>query len=275
MMKLILFRFILFCFMNLCYHETSHMPVIDAFGYEKICVFSLKQITFKSEVKIETDDIVALVGKVSGNNEDIAKSDIKFLILINIIVTGLVVVLVLFIRLIISKYRLSRLRNKCFLSKHCTQNNENDSLSDKTEQSDQALVLVDQQDQKDMENSESISDTDKQYQQLFTNMQNYLLEDRNYTKCDVNGERLISTLCTNRSTLTRAVRRATNKTPMVYLNYLRLEEAKNLLINNTEYTVEVIAEKCGFNLRTFHRLFINQYRMTPTKYRKVHLPLTY
>ncbi|MBS7347933.1 MAG: AraC family transcriptional regulator [Muribaculaceae bacterium] len=42
-----------------------------------------------------------------------------------------------------------------------------------------------------------------------------------------------------------------------------------LLKAKGNYTIEAVAEECGFQSRqTFHRLFIDRYGMTPAEYRK-------
>ena len=108
-----------------------------------------------------------------------------------------------------------------------------------------------------------------QYRQLVSRLRNYVLKDRYFTKPDINRDELILALSTNRTTLSEAVRAVTNNTLMGYLNVLRLEEAKRMLDAHPELTIETIAEKCGFNLRTFHRLFNEHYHITPAKYRVI------
>ena len=54
-----------------------------------------------------------------------------------------------------------------------------------------------------------------------------------------------------------------------YINHLRLDHSVMLLKAKGNYTIEAVAEECGFQSRqTFHRLFIDRYGMTPTEYRK-------
>ena len=112
------------------------------------------------------------------------------------------------------------------------------------------------------------SNNDPQYQLLVSRLRNYVLKDQNYAKPDIDRDEFIAALSTNRTTLSEAVKTVTNKTLMEYINYLRLEEAKQMLDKHSELTIEAIAEKCGFNLRTFHRLFIDIYQVSPAKYRK-------
>ena len=275
MIKLISFRFLALCFINICCFMTSNIPGRNVLEHEKSAIFGLIKITLENN----TEDVVELLNKetksnqnLSENNQKLTENDLKILVLTNIIVSGLVIVLTLtLVRLLINKrhHFFFRLRKKDFPYRHRKPNKENDRLSSKAEQMEKRSSG------NDAENSEMPSKDNKQYQQLFSHMQDYLLQDLNFAKSNIDIERLVSIMHTNRTTLTKAVKVTTNKTPMVYVNHLRLEKTKEMLVNNPEYTVETIAEKCGFNLRTFHRLFINQYRMTPTQYRKVHTPLTY
>ena len=53
-----------------------------------------------------------------------------------------------------------------------------------------------------------------------------------------------------------------------FINFCRLEYAKDLLITSPEMTVDDIATASGFGARrTFSRLFKERYSITPTEYR--------
>ncbi|MCD7925375.1 MAG: helix-turn-helix domain-containing protein [Bacteroides sp.] len=54
-----------------------------------------------------------------------------------------------------------------------------------------------------------------------------------------------------------------------YLNKLRLYHAARLLQENPDYSVEIVARESGIPaLRSFHRLFLEEFGVTPTGYRK-------
>lgn len=56
-----------------------------------------------------------------------------------------------------------------------------------------------------------------------------------------------------------------------YINFLRLSDVTRLLLETHEPITE-IAQKCGFDtLRTFNRVFVSEYGMTPSEYRKKRL----
>lgn len=60
-----------------------------------------------------------------------------------------------------------------------------------------------------------------------------------------------------------------NKSFNTYLNELRVEKAKALLASKQNLTVEVIAERCGYNsMSTFYSAFKKIVELTPAKYRQ-------
>jgi len=57
-----------------------------------------------------------------------------------------------------------------------------------------------------------------------------------------------------------------------YINHLRLEYARRLLFSgiSEKLTIEAIALNSGFKIReTFHHLFREKYRLTPSEYAKI------
>jgi len=109
----------------------------------------------------------------------------------------------------------------------------------------------------------------KQQRQLVAHLRDFLLKDRYFANYDLDIQNLIPEMATNRTYLFEALKAVTGKTPMEYINYLRLDEAKRLL-DNSNLTIETIAFDCGFNTsRTFYNQFRERYRMTPAAYRKM------
>ena len=103
---------------------------------------------------------------------------------------------------------------------------------------------------------------------LVKRLKEYLLCDNNLTKTDITREELTDILGTNRNTLSKAVRIVTGNTLMQYIRELQLEEARRLLDNHPELTVETIAFECGFKSpATFYRHFRKHYGISPTEYR--------
>ena len=65
-----------------------------------------------------------------------------------------------------------------------------------------------------------------------------------------------------------AFKRSVGKTPIEYLNYVRLQNGKELL-KNTDNSVGEIAELCGFsNVYYFSNIFKNHIGISPNMFRK-------
>lgn len=66
---------------------------------------------------------------------------------------------------------------------------------------------------------------------------------------------------------TKVFKSITGETPIDFLNGMRLQKARNMLIYHTDNITE-IALKCGFNTSSyFSSCFLERYRMTPSAYR--------
>jgi AraC-like DNA-binding protein len=75
---------------------------------------------------------------------------------------------------------------------------------------------------------------------------------------------------TNRTYLSNYINQTLHQTFFEYVNAIRLKHATQLLVS-TNLTLEVIAERSGFNsLSTFRRCFIQTHNCSPSSYRKVH-----
>jgi AraC-like DNA-binding protein len=109
----------------------------------------------------------------------------------------------------------------------------------------------------------------KQQRLLVASFRELLLKDNYYATFDIDIQGLISKTSTNRAYFFKALKTVTGKTPMEFINNLRLDEAKRLL-DNTNLTIETIACECGFTTSsTFYRQFRDRYQITPAAYRKM------
>jgi AraC-like DNA-binding protein/cell division protein FtsB len=112
----------------------------------------------------------------------------------------------------------------------------------------------------------------RQQRRLVARFHDYLLNGRNYAKPATNLDEQITALGTNRTYFFDAIKVVTKKTPVEFINAVRLEEAKQMLESRFELNIELIAEQCGFSSRsTFYRLFRERYQINPSEYRKLAL----
>lgn len=73
----------------------------------------------------------------------------------------------------------------------------------------------------------------------------------------------------SRDYLSKIFRKATGRTVLQYINFLRCRQAAMLLASNS-HSVKEIAFFCGFNdLPHFRKLFYRQYSVTPGEYRRI------
>lgn len=99
---------------------------------------------------------------------------------------------------------------------------------------------------------------------LFQQLEEYMLKEEAYKDPNVNREYLASILGTNRQYLGAAIKEETGLTFTGYINRYRLENARKLLLENKDISIDDIIIQCGYSSRsTFHRLFKEYYGMAP------------
>ena len=95
-----------------------------------------------------------------------------------------------------------------------------------------------------------------------------VLADNNNCKQNLTIVILAKEIGTNQKYLSRYFNETCNLSFRDWLNDLRMQEAKKILLDNSNITVESIASECGFTSRThFHALFVKMFGMTPSQYR--------
>ena len=91
---------------------------------------------------------------------------------------------------------------------------------------------------------------------------------KKYCKQNLTIVILAKEIGTNQKYLSRYFNETCNLSFRDWLNDLRMQEAKKILLDNSNITVESIASECGFTSRThFHTLFVKMFGMTPSQYR--------
>ena len=132
------------------------------------------------------------------------------------------------------------------------------------------MVLLNKTEQPDTDEAMASFIGSRQQRELIARLQKYLRTDKNFIKAEINRDELVAALGTNKNILSDAIRVVTGKTLMEYIRNMQLEEARHMLENHPELTIEAIAADCGFNApNTFYRLFQKNYEISPAEYRKI------
>ena len=106
-------------------------------------------------------------------------------------------------------------------------------------------------------------------QTLVIRLREFIIKDNYFANSDLDIDKLVRGLATNRSYLFKSVKNVTGQTLFDYIHSLRLEEAKKLLDTSSEL-IDTIADMSGYNsTRTFYRLFRERYGISPAEYRKM------
>ena len=91
----------------------------------------------------------------------------------------------------------------------------------------------------------------------------------NYSDPDMNVNEIAARFYLNPAYLSNMFKRNTDMKLLDYINKVRVEEAKKLLMANRDISVEELAEKSGFkNSRTFRRTFMKFEEVAPSKFTK-------
>ena len=110
---------------------------------------------------------------------------------------------------------------------------------------------------------------------LFDRIQRCMREKEQFKIPDLTREDLARELSTNRQYLTEAIKAATGKTFLDYVNQYRLDYARQLLLADNLLPINNIIFDSGFSSSsTFYRLFKERFGMSPNEMRLVKKQLT-
>lgn len=129
------------------------------------------------------------------------------------------------------------------------------------------------------ENAEPEGDTDAELgteagderygKELYEQMEYLIISGQLYLDPTFNGEKARKLVNIPRNRFVPFIKRYTGGRFLKYLNSLRIYHAARLLQENPEYGIEAVAQESGIPaLRSFHRLFLDEFGVTPTEYRK-------
>lgn len=89
----------------------------------------------------------------------------------------------------------------------------------------------------------------------------------NYSDCDFTASKVMNLTNYNRDHFRRLFKRYTGKTPVEYLTLLRIRNAKNMLVNNSQKSIKMISLESGFSdYFYFAKVFKKHTGMTPGEY---------
>lgn len=97
------------------------------------------------------------------------------------------------------------------------------------------------------------SESDRnQYLDLSEKLNNYIVTEKPYLESDFNIDKLAKSLDSNRQYISKTINDFFGKNFSTFINEYRVKEARKMLLNSEfdRFTMEAIAEKCGFSNRT-------------------------
>lgn len=146
---------------------------------------------------------------------------------------------------------------------------EQDRLSEKMEILKLQLQKPDSVHHTEKDNKSAELSPENETQKLFSALNDLLIKEKWYTNPNLNRKELASMLGTNSTYLANAVREYADLTIQDYINRFRLSSARRMLVSENTYTIDHIAEICGFSSsRTFYRLFRGKYNINPSEFRR-------
>jgi YesN/AraC family two-component response regulator len=90
-----------------------------------------------------------------------------------------------------------------------------------------------------------------------------------YNDIDMNVNAIAANFYINPAYLSNMFKRNTDMKLLDYINKVRIEEAKKLLMSKPDISIEELSEKSGFkNSRTFRRIFTKYEDVSPSKFTK-------
>lgn len=105
-------------------------------------------------------------------------------------------------------------------------------------------------------------------QTLYLQIVEYLKATKKYTDPDISRESLAKEFGTNRQYIIDAISNNANMSFNVFINRLRIDYARDLLLNEKDILIKNVYTEAGFNNRkTFSLLFKERFGMSPSEFR--------
>ena len=102
------------------------------------------------------------------------------------------------------------------------------------------------------------------------NLQKYIIKDKNYLNPRLTLYECSKGINSNEKYLSNYLNKVMNMNFNTYINNLRIEEAKTLLLSedSDRFTIEAIAKMAGFNSKSsFNAVFKKHVDMTPSEFK--------
>ncbi|MDE5868597.1 MAG: helix-turn-helix domain-containing protein, partial [Muribaculaceae bacterium] len=116
---------------------------------------------------------------------------------------------------------------------------------------------------------EEIKGEETNNQTIFIEMQSKILKSDIFKNSNYNRENIVACTGLSRSKVISLIELFTGLTPNEYINKLRVEHSVKLFHEHPDWTIDAIAEECGYVRRaTFYSHFNKLFGITPAQYRK-------
>lgn len=121
----------------------------------------------------------------------------------------------------------------------------------------------------DMEHDTALTESSDDDLTLFRDLESKLINNKLFKEQNLNRDKPTETIGLPRTKITQLIRLYTGLTPGDYINRLRVEYSVKLIKEHPEWTIDGIAEECGYCRRaTYYSNFNKFYGITPAQYRK-------
>ncbi len=115
----------------------------------------------------------------------------------------------------------------------------------------------------------STEENDDPDRKLFLDMENKIISEDLFTNTTFNRDDIAAVTGLSRTKVVQLIRKYTDLTPNDYINKLRVEHSVKLIKEHLEWSIDGIAESCGYVRRaTYYDHFNKFYGITPAQYRK-------
>ena len=104
---------------------------------------------------------------------------------------------------------------------------------------------------------------------LFEQIHSVIIDKKLFLSPQFSRNEYIALGAANRNKAAQLLREFAGTNLYGYINDMRLEYARELMLERPDAPIKAISADAGFsNIRTFYRLFLSKYGTTPTNYRK-------